>query len=1035
MLWQCGRSGYYDLAIDDGDAGGDTEDAGQIDGNITIDDSDELDGFEFDGDPDSESIDGGEDGFELDGDAEAEEISEEGIVEEEVSAFPQVTAVIINNDAQYTLLPLVTVRVAVSDPNGDVGLMVRLAETTADGDCQAMYANDNWQGYQGAYQDYSFLLSTGDGVKKVCAWAKDSNENISVIFPATGTLGVDCDTIIKEIDNIPQIVTFEVVNGNSASPDYQTRTFAMGDTVEVSWSITDVEGLDNNPITLEYSTDDDNDQPWNQILSDFGSLTQNPTSYSNVYTGFSAPVGNFFRLRLLARDMSGNTSVRALSDILNTNAWNVYAGNSDRGVGTMGRSAKLESSNLFGRRFAIDPLTNDIYAADDWVGFIKLSAETGEVSLFAIRDSNNLPDDGPLPANPTVYSYYAYLEFDQAGRLYLVTYQQGGTVVAESGAVYQIDLTGNTVKRYIGGGTSYDPTAAPFEMLVVPNHLAFDEDDSLYFLSSCTPGAASDQNPVFRLMKVTQNPDGTAGTFSVVAGDCTSGQPVSGALATESPFPTDVSSKGRLPELTVWNQGQAIYVTGTNVWKILDGRFYLADSALDDPYSMTYDPISGRLLVAQTSLRAYTPDLTGDGGEVLERIVAGSDGTGNCTADGVDSQNACVKSRGVIVTGQGLAIFSDGPSNDRLRYVDPTGRIQTLLGTLPLYGNGLHRRFLRGSLGGIYYKQPTEPNQAAFPAGLYFASPDAVVFGYIDPNTNLTSILWGNQQGGPYGVVHPTGTVIGPDVSLGSANDQGNLMALGFGDGLPFLRYNNVLAKVDELQQVVALQQGGTPHWEDFNGPDLLDSDLSVYGTRHNLSIKDGGIFLLGSYRAPTADPESSPVIRFFDFVSNTIVDIMGDKSVSGFSPDTAVPGSVQGLTLDDLCVGCEASGYHVYRSDQDRLYFSENDKIRYISNPTDPAQSTLTTLFTGAGSPIQDFTISPSGDKVFYLVGTFGNLYCYNISSADAWCDNLTNLGPPGDLNSFWRGPNHFAWLDERTLLISNYSGVIMQLNLDLLP
>jgi hypothetical protein len=1039
MLWQCSRSGY------DSPDGGIDEDIDQTDGTAIGDASNE---FEIDYDPDSESADAGEEnGFEADDDSDLEgtNTEEDGFEydddsdseatdsgEEEDTEAPQVTAVTINNGAQYTLSPLVIVWVSVSDPNNDLGLWVRLAEAAGDGDCQARYSNDNWQSYQGDYQLYSFLLSTGDGVKKVCAWAKDSQDNISVISPASGTPGTDCDTIIKEIDNIPQIITFEVLNGNSASPNYHTRTLATGDIVEVSWWINDVEGLDNDPISLEFTTDD---LTWNPILSDFGGLSGNPITYSHVYTGFSAPTDNYFRLRLLARDMAGNTSVRALSDLLNTNAWNVYAGSTDRGIGTMGRSAKIESNTLYGRRFAIDPLRNDIYAADDAVGTVKLSATSGEVSIFATRDSNNLPDNGLLPDNPTFYSYYAYQQFDHSGRLYVVTYHDGSAVVAESGAVYQIDLATNSVRRYIGGGNSYDPTASPFEILVVPNNLAFDEDDSLYFLSSCTPGASKDENPIFRLMKVSQNPDGTAGTFSVVAGNCSAGDPTPGTLAIDSPFPTDSVSKGRLPKLTVWNYGQVMYISGSKVWKIIDGQFYQADNALDNAYDLTYEPLSDRLLVAQGFLTAYVPNLTGNGGEVLDQMLVASNGTGNCTADGIDRQNACAQVRGVVITGQGVAVFSDGPTNDRLRYVDPTGRVQTLLGTLPLYGDGLNKRFLRGKLGGIYFKQPMEQNQAAFPMGLYFVSPDALVFGHIDANAEVTSTLWGNQQGGPDNLIYPTGTEISPELSLGAKDAQGNLMALGFEEGLPFLRYNNVLAKVDGQNQIVALQQGGSVWWEDFNGPDLSNSDLSVYGTRHNMSIKDGGIFLLGSFRTSDGDPEGSPVIRFFDFTSDTIVEVMGNKSLSGFSPDTAVPGSVQGLTLDELCVGCDSSGYHLYRSDQDRLYFSEADKVRYISSPTDPAQSTLTSLFTGAAGPIQDFTLSPSGDKVFYLVGTFGYLYCYRIFGSDSWCDNTTNLGPPGNLNSFRRGPNHFTWIDERTLLVSNYAGVVMQLNLDLLP
>ena len=81
------------------------------------------------------------------------------------------------------------------------------------------------------------------------------------------------------------------------------------------------------------------------------------------------------------------------------------------------------------------------------------------------------------------------------------------------------------------------------------------------------------------------------------------------------------------------------------------------------------------------------------------------------------------------------------------------------------------------------------------------------------------------------------------------------------------------------------------------------------------------------------------------------------------------------------------------------------------------------------AGRTIYNFIFSED-KKQFFFIDASGNLYCKDISSGKAWCNN-TSLGPSTGLAKIAKGPNQLTWKDATTLLISNYKGQIYQYNL----
>ncbi len=956
------------------------------------------------------------------------------------NVVPSLTAVTINGGNQYTGTPVVTVSVTATDHRNVAYVRVKEANLTTH-ECQTEYANDSWQTYatNGVAQDYSYTVSSGDGTKYLCAWAKDAAGNVSTITtPSAGSVAMS--SIEFSVGNPPMITSLSVLN-NTAGPNFGTTTFTAGNQVKIAYATSDVEGLDNNPISVSYSTDNTN---WKDVVTDLvttdgnnmtwmGSQTGNPTSYTGQYLSFHAPVSTFFRIKVVAKDMAGNTSVAVLSDTLNTPNWSIYAGSADRGVGGSALTAAfLDSDNVAARKFAINPKNNDLYVIDAGFGIKKVDAKTGIVSTFIKYGSNNLSTSGgSITASSAIGTYAMSIGFDSKGLLYVLVYTGEST----SGLMYQIDPVNLTSKLYAGGGTVWDATATPSTAYVYYGLFAFDESNSLYYLTSCNAAADGVNYLPVRLMKLTQNSDSTPGSFSVVAGDCTN-------AATTAAGPVDAvnSPLDKIPyaigSLAVWNNGQNIVYAmhvggGAGVRKIINGQSY-ASNVLTTMKSLEYNPVNQKLYSTYNgNVLEYTVG-TGANGDTYTPFVSSS-GTGNCLADGVDAASACVSAHKTIgITPGGTVLFEDGPSlnsgrNYAVRYKDSAGKIRTVAGSLPFFGDGLDKGVIRGKIGGIYYKKASEPNQTAFPEALYFMEPFGMVMGKINPSTGITTVLAGTQQG-ETGSYYVTGTAFDNTKSLRNPYSPGNGVPLVFdGNGLPWFRYASLLASVDSNNQFVARQTAGAGvFWEDSAaGSDPKNSSLYVYGGFRNLTLKNSGIFLFGGYIARGRVRTSK--LSYFDFGGNTISNIM-NSGTNGVSADVTTPGSLSAVNLTSNCLNGTLTCFSQYRSDQDRLYFSEDTKLRYITAPNS-GSSTLITLFTQpAGGSISNFIFSPNNDMIFYLSGS--SLYCRNISSGNAWC-NDTALNTITGLPTISAGANQFTWRDSTHLLISTHGGYVLEYTL----
>lgn len=400
---------------------------------------------------------------------------------------PTLSTVMINGGSEYTPQPIVNVAVTAAEGSG---LRIRvLNAATHAGNCPN-YADDNWQNQTSATTTLNHVLSSGDGLKKVCVWLKDQAGNHTVIAGA-GVQGQNMDKIDYSSGSPPVATQFEAINDSGG--DFQGTVSAnANDPLRITWTVSDAEGLANNPIYLDYTTDG---VVWMPIESGYGGLSGNPLSYASVYLGFSAPVNTFFRIRMRVKDLAGNTSLEYYSNSFNTNPWSVFAGNKGRGEGGSAKSALVLRHSSNRPVYTMNPKTGDVYYVDNGVGLFKVSAATGIVTKLVAHGTGNISGSGVLNANHRVFSNYDSVFFDNNGWMYLVTSSSSSTstpvIYTTSRRVIRINPETLEFTTYLNGGSYYGNagTNATNVFVTMGAGFAFDESNSLYFVTSCSPSS------------------------------------------------------------------------------------------------------------------------------------------------------------------------------------------------------------------------------------------------------------------------------------------------------------------------------------------------------------------------------------------------------------------------------------------------------------------------------------------------------------------------------------------------------------------
>ncbi len=956
---------------------------------------------------------------------------------------PVLKSVVINDGETVTNSSLLRIKIDIDTETeyGPVRVLIKEAAAMT-GDCQSEFVDSGWLGWTDASQ--VFLLPTApiDGEKKVCVWAKDQFDHISVIDPGQGTEGVNSASITFEAGHLPEIVVF------AAEGPGGERNVQAGDPITITWEVHDIEGLQDKPISFAYTTDN---ETWKDIdthasiedpsnITWKGSLTPSDKQAAGTFT-WQAPTSGYFKLRAVARDSTDNHSLAANSNTFNTDSWSIYMGSRDRGDGGVGRSASLFVDPA-GWTYAIDPKTGDIYAVDEEYGIRKWDAATGKVSTFIKHGTTNIVDGQPLNASSRMnVNHLMSLLFDSKGNL-LISADTGNNAAK----VYRVDLATKVVTHYAGGGTAHDGGYSAHQVSIVSGlGIAIDEEDSLYFFSSCD-GTFDEWSSALNILKIPRNPDGTAGTSEKIMGNCTRnnvtgwGQPAVNASVGSIDYPY-------LSGIAAWDKGNVIYVAvyGDVDYKIINGILYQAN--LPDFYRtkwILYNRDDGYLYTSNNvgGVTKVKPNLSGANGETHEIVFRGdADGPG-CTEDGVSINAWCGFVDIPIAIVSGNIFFahgaqSNGGSAYSIKVWDRTQKLRTVFGSNPFFGEGKNRLLARGNFSGIYYKKATEGNQVAFPAGLYFTEIDGLVLGYVDPNTDNVSVVWGNQVR-KENLSLQTGTVISKDVSMGRPYWGGSGHPLTFDlSGLPWLRVDHSAVRIN-ADMTVSVFANGSMYLSDVpDGWSPNSATLLVMGGYHNFTLKGNTLFAIGAFPDGWNDPIVA--IRALDFVGNIVSTVIGGSytyngggdTLTG-APDNGTPGSVKDLPLWREC-GPGGECFLRYDPATDRLYFSEQTKLRYIEKPTDPLQSTLHTVFSSPFN-IRNFILKEDGSQIWYF-SDGEHLICYSLESpAKPWCDGMTDHFEQRFEMGVWGvglRPNSMTWMDDETLLISTKSGEILRYDL----
>ena len=872
-------------------------------------------------------------------------------------------------------------------------------------------------------RSFSSQLSTGDGVKKLCAYLEDAAGNIS--YSSMGELeNINFDTIKFETGNIPQVSQFYISKSN--------LTASEGELLEVVWNVNDVEGLSMTPLSMEYTL---NNTDWLPLLNrdgveitNFGDLSDHLQNYTGSLE-IEAPSSSYFRLRLKAVDMAGNDSLMAYSQAFNTDSWSIYAGSADTGIGSGPLSTSFKQSpNSGSSSFVFDPKRGDLYIKTNDSGIIRINSATGKSETLIAYSNTALPDNGKINSSSRISSAFS-LTFSRDGLLYI-----NAAVNGQRSKIYRYNPENSHMEWVAGGGSDYQNLTDAKALNTHYGHLALDEVGSIYTFLMCQSGTTTNTTTsAFKLVKILHS-----GNVEHVAGDCTRASVPAGQALEAKEFSLGAFAYVQMGDIAVKDQGNVIYISSygnTYLSKIVNGKISRSSLSISGLVGLRFGS-DGNLYVANGGVFKYqvSPEE-----KLLETIVSNDYTKNACNADFKNVSDACAVSYfRPDFTSSGQLMFTDGPVLNgprlaRIRYVSDKSEVVTFAGTKALYGEELDKSVLRGSLGSIYYQQSSTAN-SAFPEGLYIGAPEEAAIFRVDPSgivhRHMGSGLGANQFS------DLIGRTLSPEISLGAVYTAGHSGALfNFYNGYMYLRSGSVLYHVGENAIATPLMHGGQL-WDNLDitkSPSL--GYITAVNLMHNIAIKDGGVFFTGAAASSTSNGvtttsgNNSSSLRFFDFEGDKVIHIMGGTGTNAHVDDVLTDTDLSNYHFNSSYVE-SSSTFTAYDKHSDRLFFVEKSRwLRYITAPASNSSKLVTIKDSNSVFSFGNLTVHPDGHSIF--ITQSGYLYCYPLNeNAGDYCDGVTRLGPSEGLPKIVSVPNQYAWRNSNMLLINNGS-VILQLDL----
>lgn len=550
---------------------------------------------------------------------------------------------------------------------------------------------------------YYHLLGWGNNVTySVYAWVKDEAENISDLSNSgLGTAATD--TFDRTYDPGTPPAIFDVIAANTPStPIPPTRAQASvpaGSDVYIRWKTSDNQPLPSGAISIFYSADEitftqitgatalDHDQNYGcsgyTTASDEGCFK---------WTGGS-PLNSSYKIRVRVTDAS-ELSAQQTSNALNSGAIKIIAGNTESGLGGSAISAMFYT-RMNGSES--DPGTlvvaNDgrVYFNDYKRGILTIDPNDGKQKIF-IPMTGTSSGDGGAATNATL-KYATKIALDYQNRLLIMDYNR----------IRRVNLNVNppTIQTIIGGGSDTSDTVAnPLDVQIYTHStnswtargMAFFAmpNGDIYFHSDYMVKSASASDYRIRVYKSATNQ--VISRFLSGSGDHYDPAVNLQNCRLQNPGFRFDPNTSNLTGVTLMTYHHPNYVgcegpgdTDRYSRSYFDPDTLVTiapkDGSFASAYYYNFTGMDGNAYVFQ--YRNYVNRINFDG--TYTRVL-GSGTAGTCS-DGTTATSCNMIIQDVFVTASGKVYFTD---NGVIRTVDNDGKVVTLFGQSPIYGNGVN---------------------------------------------------------------------------------------------------------------------------------------------------------------------------------------------------------------------------------------------------------------------------------------------------------------------------------------------------------
>jgi len=933
---------------------------------------------------------------------------------------PYMTKVDINGGQKVFSHSILNIALHAHDPQGSIK---EVGIKEVNGICGGVSTDMVWYKFRDGEENHiNYTLQDSTSNSRLCIWAKNDQGKLSQIYEngGYGIDGVNSYSFSNDSRRPPTISSIRVLNGNSLSPDYGTRKINPGDLVSISAAVADHDELPPTPLDIYVSINGAAyTQPNELKASSIGSAPVGTKLWTFTYSGYYSPSSLPLRFKFVARDLSGNQTIR-LSNYINSNGWSVLAGDENIGDGASTLSARLAAKKT--------PLTihmtpdGDLYYLDNQ-GLRRIDSKNGVIDT--VLDYTTTTSEVNVPGGVTS----ATRIFDPialAGDgydLYIASSKYTSGVMAQS-RIYRYNTKTKYLEVYAGvGQVSHDGTAfsagsldatQPADLLIwTAARITFDtENKDLYLINACSNLIASSSSDSVRIQKISQDP-ATKDALSVetFAGNCVKSSTVtSGANRLTSPLEGS-SVRNSVGGFLYVPEKAALYVKfyGQNIFEIKNDMI----TKFSEPASsggLSYSSNTGRLYFSNSNEVRYF-DLSQETSTNTSVFYIGSEdscATVACRDSGVSLTEAGVNVQGLGHIGDNLAVFDGSASAFRIKVVQGTPgseKISAIAGTDRVSGIGadaLSAKFAR-----IKDLKILDANLGLFTKGIYILDDQGSRLLRVEDNgeSSLENVFGAGISKLP--VIE---TTLSTNDYLGQIGDLGKFAFSPTGelfwssgrrqfkiDGNASTNFATTLLDAslsdstsNRILSLSAAGYGGTSGY--------FENRQALAGARFDSS----GNFFSGGYDSGWGTRRG----LFYRTPAGYYKSIIGTTSGT-VSADCTTPGCAVGKSISCKSASEDAGTCRMGPVDDRnirKLYFAENNKIRVVYNPIDPTQSTLGTLVDmgrEVGPFVYDY-LNPSipGDdtlkRIFYI-SSDGKLYCKDMTDSPppATCDNMTALGP----------------------------------------